>query len=203
MEKTQLGSPENGFDAARRAAQRRGIDSRVVESNRTLITEFEDATFLEPFCGTHRVQRIPKGETRRHTSTITVVALASEASYAVVLDEAELAERFTRGTGPGGQHKNKTDSCVILTHVPSGIEVRVDSRSQWQNRQEARAELAKRLADENARASAEAINGLRTGQIASADRAAKSFTYNTQRDEVLDHDTGQKWRLSAFMKGRF
>lgn len=200
--RTQSVSLRSGFDAARAAARKRDIDSHLIESGRTLIAEFSDASFLEQFCGVHRIQRIPKGEWRRHTSTISVVLLdAAEAK--IELCEDDLAERFTRGTGNGGQNKNTSDNCVVLLHIPSGIEVRVDSRSQWENRQEARRELSRRLLEHAEAEMAAGANEERRRQISAAERPAKSFTYNTQRDEVVDHDGGRRWKMSSFMKGKF
>lgn len=187
------------------------------------MAEFSDASFLSSFVGTHRIQRIPKGEARRHTSTITVAVLGalngkrgdeSPGGVTGVFDleefpqnqelrEEDLEERFARGSGPGGQHRNKTDSCVVLTHLPTGIEVRIDGRSQWQNRQEARAEMVRRLACSASDSFQLKLNAERVDQIGTSERASKAFTYNDQRDEVVDHSTGQKWRMSAFMKGRF
>jgi peptide chain release factor 1 len=166
-----------------------------------MILEVSDTTFLEPFIGTHRVQRIPKGEQRRHTSTATV-AILDQIESDFVLNEDDLTERFARGSGPGGQHRNKTDSCVILTHVPTGVEVRIDGRSQWQNRQEARKVLSERIAAHRAAEESHISNAQRRTQI-DAERSAKSFTHNTQRNEVVDHDTGRSWRLGDFMKGKF
>lgn len=197
-------SRRSAFDAFRAAARRRDIAVEVIESSgNTLLAEFSDAEFLLPFVGTHRIQRIPKGETRRHTSTTTLAVLEDATPVEQELDEADLEEVFTRGSGPGGQHRNKVATTVVLTHKPSGVSVRADGRSQWQNRQTARAELARRLAEELHRTTCGDLNDMRQDQIGSGERAAKSFTYNEQRDEVIDHSTGQKWRMSAFMKGRF
>lgn len=198
---TPNGSLRSVFDALLAAARRRNISARLLDSGRTLIAEFGDAAFIEPLVGTHRIQRIPKGETRRHTSTATI-SLLDVGAESVELDESELEERFTRGSGNGGQNRNVHDNCVILRHVPTGIEVRIDGRSQWQNRQTARAELARRLEEESHRTTLGVLNELRMSQIGTGERSAKSFTHNTQRDEVVDHSTGRKWRLGAFMKGR-
>jgi len=164
--------------------------------------EVADASFLEPFVGTHRVQRIPKRASARHTSTATVAILDGFEIEVEPLDEADLAERYTRGSGKGGQHRNKTDSCVVLTHIPTGLEARVDGRNQWQNRQEARRVLAGRVAAVEEGEGLRIRNAQRNGQIDS-ERSAKSFTHNTQRDEVVDHSTGRAWRLRDFSKGKF
>lgn len=87
--------------------------------------------------------------------------------------------------------------------MPSGIEVKADCRSQWESRQQARRELTRRLASAATEQSVEARNLQRTSQIHSAERPAKAFTYNEQRDEVVDHDGGRRWRMTSFMKGRW
>ncbi len=129
---------------------------------------------------------------RRHTSTVTVCTI-DESMVVYELLESELEETFTRGSGPGGQHRNKTDTKVVLKHLPTGITVAIDGRSQWANRQEARRGLKKRLQTQS-----QTENERRE----QPHRAAKSFTYNTQRDEVVCHRDDRKWRLSQFMKGR-
>jgi len=193
--------PRTAFDAFQAAARRRGIKTSVDDSARTMVLEVEDASFLEPFVGTHRVQRIPQGAQRRHTSTATVAILDRDESDFVLI-EGDLAERFARGSGPGGQHRNKTDSCVVLTHIPTGIEARIDGRSQWQNRQEARRVLSERIAEHLEGMAEVEHNDQRRTQI-NPERSAKSFTHNTQRNEVVDHNTGRSWRLGDFRKGKF
>lgn len=188
------------FDAFAKAAKKRNLKTTTSASNRSLVLELADASFIEPFVGTHRIQRIPPGSKSRHTSTMTL-CIVSEVEAKVELNESDLHERFKRGKGPGGQHKNKTDSCVVLTHVPSGIVVTIDGRNQWQNRQAARKELASRLAERALEASQTAQNGQRAEQSAS-ERSAKSFTHNEQRDEILDHESNRRWRMSSFMKGK-
>jgi peptide chain release factor 1 len=200
------------FDAFCRAAKRRGQDPRVESGTKSFVLYLDDASFLEPFVGTHRVQRIPKNSTRRHTSTATIVILdgmesilsltGSNSKNTFHFDEADLSETYARGDGPGGQHRNKTNSCVVLTHVPTGVTVRIDGRSQWQNRQEARRVLSDRIAALKGEESANSLNAQRRSQI-NSERSAKTFTHNEQRDEVVDHQTGRKWRMTDFAKGKF
>lgn len=178
------------------------MEVSVEDSTRTFVMEVADASWLEPFVGTHRVQRIPKGERRRHTSTATVAILDSVKVEVEHLDESELDEVYDRGSGKGGQHQNTTDSAVTLTHTPTGISVHIEGRKQWSNRQEARRVLAERVAEHHAERERSARNDQRRSQI-DAERAAKSFTHNAQRNEVVDHSTGRTWRLRDFTKGKF
>jgi peptide chain release factor 1 len=186
-----------------KAGRRRDDPPSTGSEGRTLYADFEDGSWLRPLAGSHRVQRIPKGASARHTSTATLALLDSDSSTAITLDEGEIEERFDRGSGKGGQHQNTTDSAVTLTHIPTGISVHIEGRKQWNNRQDARRVLVERLRE---RAAAEALhirNAERTGQVAGSDRAAKGFTHNHQRGEVIDHDTGKRWPLDRWAKGRF
>lgn len=191
------------FDAFLSAARRRGESPHVVSSGRTLVAEFEDGEWLAPFCGTHRIQRIPKGSRSRHTSTTTVALLDDGGGVNNSIREADIEEQFDRGGGKGGQHQNTTDSAVTLIHKPTGITVHAEGRKQWSNRQKAREELERRVIEA---AQAEALrirNTKRRSQISSGERPVKQFTHNSQRNEVVDHGSGKKWRMDRFMKGRF
>lgn len=189
------------FNAFCKAARRRGLEPVVSESARTMILEVADISFLEPFVGTHRVQRIPKGEQRRHTSTCTV-AIVDQVDNDDFIPDEEIEERFDRGSGKGGQHQNTTDSAVTLVHLPTGISVHIEGRKQWGNRQEARRVLSDRVAAHRLAEGLRMCNDQRRVQI-NPERSAKSFTHNTQRNEVVNHETGQSWRLGEFQKGKF
>lgn len=204
MVATLNASPRSFFEVAVRILRRHDQTPILDTAGRTLTIEVRDASRLLPLVGVHRIQRIPKGETKRHTSTCTLCILDLDrfGDKSRTLVEADLQETFARGSGPGGQHRNKTNSCVVLKHIPTGLEVRIDGRSQWQNRQEARRELARRLSELDETGAICSDNTHRVQQVASADRAAKTFTWNTQRDEVLDHQTGRRWRMSEFQKGK-
>ena len=104
--------------------------------------------------GGHRFQRVPPNEKRGRpqSSTVTVAVLEEPSARELHIDPKDLDESFTRGSGAGGQHRNKTDSCVLLTHTPSGITGRVDGgRSQHFNRQTAMGVLRARLKAGDAR----------------------------------------------------
>lgn len=162
--------------------------------------EVDSADFATPMVGSHRIQRIPKGSSSRHTSTVTLAILEEQGDFE--LDESELSERFTRGSGSGGQHRNTSDTCVVLTHEPTGETVRIDERSQWHSRQLARREMERRLRDHHKASASDEQNAYRRAQV-DGNRAAKQFTHNDQRSTVVDHDTGRRWSMAAWRNGRW
>jgi peptide chain release factor 1 len=185
--------------------------------------------------GAHRVQRIPRNDARgrRHTSTVTLSVLpghfapdggtsgaasgaeSGTASRAVpALPDSHVRLDTFRGTGPGGQHRNKTDSAVRAVHLPTGLSVSVTrGRSQRQNRAWALAELAQRVAAREQASARAHVESARRGQAAGGSGGAlaqaglghgnaKTFTYNDQRDEVVQHATGRRWRMTRFLRGQ-
>ena len=117
--------------------------------------------------GHRRWQRVPPTERhgRVHTSTTTVATFEHIAPAEFRLKDAEIDVRTARGSGPGGQHRNKTDSCVVMTHKPTGIQVRIDSeRSQHENRRIARTILDGRVRQERESAVETALAASRRGQ---------------------------------------
>ena len=117
------------------------------------------------------------------------------------LDERDVEITTTRGTGPGGQNRNKVESCVVVTHQPTGLSVRVDMRSQHQSKNMALKILAARLAEE-ARGQARSVrNAARKEQIGCGERSDKIRTYRQQDDIVTDHRTNRKSRYSDFTRG--
>jgi peptide chain release factor 1 len=161
---------------------------------------------LPPIAGTHRVQRIPDNDSsgRRHTSTVTVAVLQVDRDRPPAgLGRRELEVQTKRGTGPGGQHRNKTSSAVRVRHRPSGLVVELNrGRSQRQNLEQAKQELARRLGQAVARQATAERNAARTSQIATGERPAKTFTWNQQRAEMLDHTSGRRYPLGELLKGR-
>ena len=141
--------------------------------------------------GGHRVQRVPETETqgRIHTSacTVAVIPEADEVSE-VVLNPAELRIDTFRASGAGGQHINKTDSAVRITHLPSGIVVECqDDRSQHKNKAQAMSVLAARIMDRQVRAQQSAQAATRKLLIGSGDRSERIRTYNFPQGRVTDH----------------
>ncbi len=141
--------------------------------------------------GAHRVQRVPETETqgRIHTSACTVAVLPeADAVGEVVLSPAELRIDTYRASGAGGQHVNKTDSAIRVTHLPTGIVVECqDSRSQHKNRERALSVLAARIKDKQEKAAAAKTASTRKSLIGSGDRSERIRTYNYPQGRVTDH----------------
>jgi len=141
--------------------------------------------------GGHRVQRVPQTETqgRIHTSACTVAVLPeADAVGEVVLNPAELRVDTYRASGAGGQHVNKTDSAIRITHLPTGIVVECqDSRSQHKNRASAMSVLAARIKDKQEKELAAKTASTRKSLIGSGDRSERIRTYNFPQGRVTDH----------------
>jgi peptide chain release factor 1 len=141
--------------------------------------------------GGHRVQRVPKTEAqgRIHTSACTVAVLPeADTIDEVVLNPAELRIDTFRASGAGGQHVNKTESAIRVTHLPTGIVVECqDSRSQHKNREKALSVLAARIRDKQEREQQQKMASTRKSLIGSGDRSERIRTYNFPQGRVTDH----------------
>ena len=156
--------------------------------------------------GGHRVQRVPATETqgRIHTSACTVAVLPEpDATEEVTLDPSELRIDTFRASGAGGQHVNKTDSAIRITHLPTGTVAECqDDRSQHRNKAKAMAVLVARLRekDRSERAAKEAAT--RKGLIGSGDRSDRIRTYNFPQGRLTDHRINLTlYRLQAILDG--
>lgn len=208
----ELRPQEGGEDAARFAeelsevllkrAKRLGLSARVEESDaRTVVVRAsgprEDE--LRELVGTHRVQRAGAGDKgRRHTSSVSVVVLEDAASVSVVVRDEDLVIDRYRGSGKGGQHRNKVSTAVRVRHVPSGVVVALErGRSQHQNLVWAKEEVQRRLDAAAAERARGALEERRRRQLSDV----TTFTHNDQRGEVIDHARGRRWDARAFSRG--
>jgi peptide chain release factor 1 len=156
--------------------------------------------------GGHRWQRVPPNDKhgRVHTSTITVAVLPEPTPTQVSTPEKDLDWSTCRGTGAGGQKRNKTESTVLLTHRPSGLQVRCEtSRSQQHNRVAALALLRARLWEDARARAAGARAADRRDQIGSGMRGDKRRTIRCQDGVVTGHITGRRWDLKTYLRGEW
>jgi peptide chain release factor 1 len=156
--------------------------------------------------GGHRVQRVPETEAqgRIHTSACTVAVLPeADQLGAIDINPADLRIDTFRASGAGGQHINKTDSAVRITHLPSGLVVECqDDRSQHRNKAQALSVLAARLADMQLRAQQLQIASTRKSLIGSGDRSERIRTYNFPQGRVTDHRINLTlYKIDAIMDG--
>ena len=156
--------------------------------------------------GGHRVQRVPATETqgRIHTSACTVAVLPeADEVEEITLNPAELRVDTFRASGAGGQHINKTDSAVRITHLPTGLVVECqDGRSQHKNKAQALAVLAARLRDKQEREQHARVAATRRSLIGSGDRSERIRTYNFPQGRITDHRINLTlYKIEAMMDG--
>jgi peptide chain release factor 1 len=156
--------------------------------------------------GGHRWQRVPPTEKRGRvqTSTITVAVLPEPSPTEVKLDARDLSISFCRGSGAGGQKRNKTETAVQITHLPTGLQVRCETeRSQHQNRATAIALLRARLFEAERARSESALSRERRQQLGSGMRGDKRRTVRCQDGVVNDHLTGRVMPLREYERGEW
>ena len=196
-------------------ASSKGFKIEVVTLNETELGGIKEINFMvmgdgaysrfKFESGVHRVQRIPVTESngRIQTSTVTVAVLPEAEDVEVEVNPADIKIESCKSSGAGGQHINKTESAVRLTHKPSGIVIECDQeRSQLQNKEKAMKILYTKLYDMKQREQDEKIASTRKSQVGSGDRSEKIRTYNFPQSRITDHRINKTlFSLGSFLDG--
>ena len=196
-------------------AAKRGFRSEIINLNETELGGIKEVSFsvvgngafsrFKFESGVHRVQRIPVTESngKLQTSTVTVAVLPEAEAVEVNVNPADIKIESCKSSGAGGQHINKTESAVRLTHKPTGIVIECDQeRSQLQNKEKALRILYSKLYDMKEREQADAIASARRSQVGSGDRSEKIRTYNFPQSRITDHRINKTVHsLTAFLAG--
>lgn len=192
-----------------------GFRCETVYANETQLGGFKEISFMiegegaysrfKFESGVHRVQRVPVTESqgRIQTSTVTVAVLPEAEEVDVEIRESDLQIDTFRSSGAGGQHINKTDSAIRITHLPTGTVVECqDERSQYKNKDKAMKILRARILDAEREKQAAAIAGERRAQVGTGDRSERIRTYNYPQGRVTDHRIGLTlYKLESILNG--
>ena len=192
-----------------------GFKTSRVSENETELGGFREIVFMVEGdgaysrfkfeSGVHRVQRVPVTESqgRIQTSTVTVAVLPEVDEVEVNIDPADIVMESCKSSGAGGQHVNKTESAVRLTHKPTGIVVECqEERSQFKNRDKAMKLLRAKLYDIQVREQQDEIASARRTQVGTGDRSERIRTYNYPQNRVTDHRIGLTlYKLEKMLNG--
>lgn len=168
----------------------------TTEESSQSISENTPYRLLKNESGTHRVQRVPRTESsgRIHTSTATIAVLPIVEKTEITIRPEDLRIDTFRASGAGGQHVNKTESAIRITHLPTGVVVQCqDERSQHKNKERAMSALQSKLFQMMKDQNAKNIDDIRSTQVGSAERSEKIRTYNFPQDRLTDHRIKKSW----------
>ena len=196
-------------------AEAKGWKCEVLNSNPTELGGFKEISFmiegegaysrLKFESGVHRVQRVPETESqgRIHTSTVTVAVLPEAEDVDVEINPADLQIDTYRSGGAGGQHVNKTERAIRITHLPTGTVVECqDERSQYKNKDRAMKILRSRILEAEREKQHDAIAGERRAQVGTGDRSERIRTYNYPQGRVSDHRINLTlYKIEAILNG--
>lgn len=196
-------------------AESKGWKQEILNANPTELGGFKEISFsiegsgaysrLKYESGVHRVQRVPETESqgRIHTSTVTVAVLVEADEVELEINPTDLSIDYFRASGAGGQHINKTESAVRITHIPTGIVVECqDERSQHKNKDKAMKVLRSRIYEGMLREQNEKIASERKMQVGTGDRSERIRTYNYPQGRFTDHRINLTiYRLEDLLNG--
>ena len=196
-------------------AEARGWKPDILSANPTELGGYKEISFMiegdgaysrfKFESGVHRVQRVPETESqgRIHTSTVTVAVLPEAQEVDIEINPVDLQIDTFRSSGAGGQHINKTESAIRITHIPTGTVVECqDERSQHKNKDKAMKILRSRILEAEREKQSSEIAGERRSQVGTGDRSERIRTYNYPQGRVSDHRIGLTlYKLEAILNG--
>ncbi len=196
-------------------ADKQGFATEPIYENATELGGYKEVSFVingngafsrfKFESGVHRVQRVPETETggRIHTSTVTVAVLPEAQDVELDINPSDLQIDTFRASGAGGQHINKTESAIRITHLPTGMVVECqDERSQYKNKDKAMRVLRSRLLEQMQQEQQSAIAADRKAQVGTGDRSERIRTYNFPQGRVTDHRIGLTlYKIDSILDG--